>query len=80
MLHVAIVSLAVLCAVCVTVCVIMVALFFILCKRRSNRVCQHYDKVPLTDRDIEVDEAKLLILNYFYNVMTLCYGFFWCEL
>ena len=66
MLHIAFVSLAVLCAVCVAVCMIMVALFFIVCKRRSDGVLrQRYNKVPLTDRadkkgSIEIKEESFV--------------------
>ena len=67
MLHVAFMSLAVLCAVCFAVCVIMVALFFIVCKRGRNGVRQRYNKVPLTDqadkeRPIEVKEESFVKL------------------
>ena len=55
-LQVAIASLAVLCVVCSAICVIMIVLFFMACKKRSDGVLHsrhHYSKVPLTDKDKE---------------------------
>ena len=55
-LQVAIASLAVLCVVCSAICVMMIVLFFMACRKRSDGVLhsrRHYSKVPLTDKDKE---------------------------
>ena len=51
LVQVAIISLAVLCIVCVSVCIMMAVLFFVACKRRNlqSRDYYVYKKVPLKD-------------------------------
>ena len=62
LLQVAVISLAVLCAICFTVCAIMFVLFFIACRKRSSPPQGYYKKVPLTekDQDVKLNETKEL--------------------
>ena len=62
LLQVAIISLAILCAVCFTVCAIMIVLFFIACRRRNAPPQGYYRKVPFTekDQDLKLSETKEL--------------------
>ena len=62
LLQVAIISLAILCAVCFTVCAIMIVLFFIACQKRNAPPQGYYRKVPLTekDQDVKLSETKEL--------------------
>ena len=47
--QVAIISLAVLCIVCASVCIIMAVLFYMACKRKNVRLRGHYKELPLRD-------------------------------
>ena len=51
LVQVAIISLAVLCIVCVSVCIMMAILFFVACKRRNlqSRGYYVYKEVPMKD-------------------------------
>ena len=62
LLQVAIISLAILCVACFTVCAIMIILFFIACRRRNAPPQGYYKKVPLTekDQDVKLSETKEL--------------------
>ena len=60
-LQVAIVSLAILCTICIVVCVMVFVLFFIACKRRNItlRPRGNYKKLPLTDKEQEATEDEI---------------------
>ena len=60
-LQVAIVSLAILCTICIVVCVMAFVLFFIACKRRNItlRPRGNYKKLPLTDKEQEATEDEI---------------------
>ena len=62
LLQVAIISLAILCAVCFTVCAIMIVLFFIACHKIRGPPQGYYKNVPLTekDQDVKMSETKEL--------------------
>ena len=59
LMQVAIISLAVLCIVCVSVCIMMAILFFMACKIRNVQSGSHYKKVLLKeDQEVHDDETQ----------------------
>ena len=66
LLQVSITSLMILCMVCTAVCVMMITLFFIACKKRRGPrlVTACYKKLSSTDKDLEVIKHEIEIEEY----------------
>ncbi len=70
LLQVSIISLMVLCMVCTAVCVMMVTLFFVVCKRRGGPrlvTRARYKKLSPTDKDLEETKRENEIEEYSFS-------------